>query len=288
MYEAKKRGRNNYIYFHPDMMQSPTQFLTRESELYQALQHNQFVLYYQPQYSFLENRITSVEALIRWQHPSKGMLSPAEIIPVAESSSLIVDIGNWVLSEACRQLDEWRANGLSDMRVAVNISIRQLASNQLPSLISSLLRQYMLPSHLLELEITESCLQNDATNIACLKDLEKLGVSISIDDFGTGYSCMSSLKYLPIRRLKIDQSFVRDIPDDQNDCAISSAILALGRQLNMQVIAEGVETVEQVKFLSALGCDELQGYYLSRPVAPQEIPELTKKIPIHIKSLIYI
>ena len=286
MYEAKKGGRNNYVYFHPEMMQNPAHFLTRERELHRALQQNQFVLYYQPQFSLRKKKVTSVEALIRWQHPDKGMLSPAEIIPVAEASSLIIEIGNWVLTEACRQLSEWRANGLCDIRVAVNISIRQLTCNQLPALITFLLRQYKLPSHLLELEITESCLQNDDANIACLKELEKLGVSISIDDFGTGYSCMSSLKHLPIHRLKIDQTFVRDIPGDQNDCAISSAIVALGRRLNMQVIAEGVETAEQVQFLMSLGCDELQGYYFSRPVTPREVFELTDKLSNKIMPLL--
>lgn len=284
MYEAKDSGRNRFLFYHPSLTQRAAHYLTREHELYIALEKNEFVLHYQPQFSSSDLRITGVEALIRWQHPVKGLLPPAEIVPVAEASGLIVAIGNWVLREACRQLSIWRAIGLTDLRIAVNISVRQFSDNYLPVLIANLLEEYKLPAHLLELEITESCLQNDLVNIACLQQLEKLGVSISIDDFGTGYSCMSSLKNLPIHRLKIDRSFIKDIPQDKNDCAIAAAILALAKELNLEVIAEGIETQEQVDFLAKSACTELQGFLFGKPVVPEQIPDLIKKQLNHIDT----
>jgi diguanylate cyclase (GGDEF)-like protein/PAS domain S-box-containing protein len=287
MYAAKNNGRNNYVFYHPDMTQSTAHYLTRERELYHALEEKEFELFYQPQCSPGKGVVTGVEALIRWHHPQLGLLSPGEVIPVAESSTLIINIGEWVLEDACRQLSEWREQGLGDIRVAVNISIRQLGDDQLPDFVAELLQRYLLPAHLLELEITESCLQNDAGYIMCLQRLAKLGVTISIDDFGTGYSCMSSLKHLPIGRLKIDQAFVRDIPMDNNDCAIASAILALGHQLNMEVVAEGVETMEQIEFLDAIGCDELQGYFFGKPGPADEIPVLVNQLGSRLGKLFH-
>ncbi len=285
MYEAKNKGRNSYAFYHPSLTQQAVHYMTRERELHHALMKNEFLLHYQPQYSLAKEKITGVEALIRWQHPVKGLLSSAEIIPVAETSRLIVEIGNWILTEACRQLNQWRAEGLNDLRIAVNISIRQLADKHLQKFIADLLQQYSLPAHLLELEITESCLQDELIYITCLEQLKDLGIPISIDDFGTGYSCLSSLKNLPIHRLKIDQSFVKNIPHDNNDCAIAAAILALAQKLNLQVTAEGIETYDQIDFLSNLGCDELQGYLLSKPVGPEQIPYLIKKLPGRLKAL---
>lgn len=285
MYEAKNKGRNSYAFYHPSLTQQAVHYMTRERELHHALMKNEFLLHYQPQYSLAQQKITGVEALIRWQHPVKGLLSPAEIIPVAETSRLIVEIGNWILTEACRQLNQWRAEGLNDLRIAVNISIRQLADKHLQKFIADLLQQYSLPAHLLELEITESCLQNELIYITCLEQLKNLGIPISIDDFGTGYSCLSSLKNLPIHRLKIDQSFVKNIPHDNNDCAIAAAILALAQKLNLQVTAEGIETYDQIDFLNNLGCDELQGYLLSKPVDPEQIPYLIKKLPDRLRAL---
>lgn len=175
MYEAKSNGRNRFLFYHPSLTQRAVHYLTREHELHLALEREEFLLYYQPQLSASELEITGVEALIRWQHPVKGLLSPAEIIPVAEVSGLILAIGNWVLREACRQLSVWRAAGFHDLRISVNISIRQFSDNHLPLFIAGLLAEYHLPAHLLELEITESCLQNDLVNITCLQQLEKLG-----------------------------------------------------------------------------------------------------------------
>lgn len=284
MYDAKNKGRNSYAFYHPSLTQKAVHYLTRERELHHALIKNEFVLHYQPQFSFSQRRITGVEALIRWQHPVKGLLSPAEIIPVAETSRLIVEIGNWILVEACKQLQQWRAEGFSELRIAVNISIRQLADKHLQQLIAELLKQHDLPAHLLELEVTESCLQNEVIYITNLEQLENLGIPISIDDFGTGYSCLSSLKNLPIRRLKIDQSFVKGIPHDSNDCAIAAAILAMAQKLNLQVTAEGIETYDQAYFLGNLGCHELQGYLLSKPVPAEQIPYLISKLPDRIDA----
>ncbi|MCB1950054.1 EAL domain-containing protein [Nitrosomonas sp.] len=276
MYQAKSGGRNMYAYYHPRLTQKASHFLVRERELYQALEKYEFTLHYQPQVSSSDRKITSVEALIRWQHPKKGLLFPAEIIPVAESSRLMIDIGSWVLSEACRQLSVWRSEGLYNLGIAVNMSIRQFSDTRLTKLIDQLLHKYSLPAHLLELEITESCLQDELVDNAYLRELEKSGVSISIDDFGTGYSCMSSLKNLPIHKLKIDRSFIKDIPRDKNDCAIAAAILALAKELNLKVIAEGIEFPEQVNFLDKHGCDEFQGFLFSKPVLPSKITELIK------------
>jgi len=281
MYKAKSDGRNRYAFYHPSLTQNAAHHLTREHELYLALERNELQLYYQPKFSSLGRRITGVEALIRWEHPVKGLLSPAEIIPVAERSKLIIAIGNWVLTEACRQLCQWRSEGYCDLAVAVNISIRQFSDTQLPKLIAKLIHRYALPSHLLELEITESCLQDELTNNASLQELENLGVSISIDDFGTGYSCMSSLKSLPIHKLKIDHSFIKDIPLDRNDCAIAAAILALSKELNLKVVAEGIEKPEQIDFMDDHGCDELQGFLLGKPVPAAQIPGLIKQSAVN-------
>lgn len=284
MYEAKNNGKNNYAFYHAALTQKAAHHLTREQELHHALARQQFMLYYQPQFSPTEKRITGVEALIRWQHPANGLLLPIDIIPIAETSRLIIDIGNWVLTEACKQLSQWQANGVSDLRIAVNISIRQLADKNFHNFIAKLLHQYALPAHLLELEVTESCLQDELIYINCLEQLENLGLSISIDDFGTGYSCLSSLKNLPIHRLKIDQSFVRGIPNDDNDCAIAAAIMVLAQKLGLEVIAEGIEAQEQIAFLTELGCNELQGYLFSKPVAAEQIPELIKNLAIRLSA----
>lgn len=285
MYEAKKNGRNNYAFYHPGLTQRAAHHLTRERELHHALINDEFLLYFQPQFSLINKEIIGVEALIRWKHPKRGLLLPAEIIPVAETSRLIIDIGNWVLKEACKQLHQWRTDGLDNLRMSVNVSIRQLADNNLQKFIAKLLHQYSLPAHSLELEITESCLQNELIYISCLEQLKKLGILISIDDFGTGYSCLSSLKNLPIHRLKIDQSFVKGIPLDKNDCAIATAVLALAQKLNLQVTAEGIETYDQITFLLGHGCNELQGYWLSKPISPKHIPDLIRDFPDQLADL---
>ena len=280
MYAAKNRGRNRFSFYSPEMTRQTAHYLNRENELRSALKNAEFQLFYQPQVDSTSHKLIGLEALIRWVHPLKGMLPAGEVIPVAESSKLIVEIGEWVLNEACRQLRFWQDNCVNTVRVAINISIHQLSDGNLPVLIESLLEKYRLDASMLEIEITESCLQDDEICILTLNKLKQLGLTISIDDFGTGYSCMSSLKHLPIDRLKIDQAFVSDIPEQIDDCAIASAIIALGHQLNMQIIAEGVETEAQAKFLRDINCDELQGYLFSKPMSAQQTTKyLIQNIP---------
>lgn len=267
MYAAKESGRGRFAFYSPEMTEHTAHYLTRENELRTALEHNQFQLFYQPQIDTAHGLLCGMEALIRWQHPERGLLCASEIIPVAESSALIIEIGNWVAQEACKQLAEWIAEGLTPVRIAINTSIRQLADGKLPLHITRLLDQHQLPAELLEIEVTESCLQDSDACLATLNKLKQIGLSISIDDFGTGYSCMSSLKMLPIHRLKIDQSFVKDIPQQADDCAIASAIVALGHQLNLKIVAEGVENKAQADYLAQINCDELQGHFFSKPMS---------------------
>lgn len=222
--------------------------------------------------------------MIRWQHPEMGLVSAFEIIPVAETSDLIVSIGNWVIDEVCRQCEEWRKNDVQIDRVAINASPRQLQDIQFVGILAAAMRRHKIAPHVIEVEITESCLQDNEESVRTLNELEKLGVTISIDDFGTGYSCLSSLRSLPIHRLKIDQAFVRDIPEDESACAIASAIVALSQQLDMAVIAEGIETIEQADYMESIGCQELQGYLYSRPVPADEIVSLVMEDKKRISS----
>ncbi|ALO45763.1 two-component system response regulator [Pseudohongiella spirulinae] len=276
MYSAKTMGRGCYSFYQPQMTRQVAHYLNREQELRNALQNNEFVLHYQPQFSADELSIIGVEALIRWQHPEAGLLSAAEVIPVAEHSNLIVDVGKWVIGEACRQYRTWVDAGLPGVRIAVNVAVRQLKDPQFVSIVADALAAHAMPGEFLELEVTESSLQNSEDSVSALRRIESLGVTISIDDFGTGYSCMSSLKLLPIHRLKVDQSFVRDIPGDRNDCAIATAIIVLGHELGLQVIAEGIETREQSEFICAAGCDELQGYLFSKPLPAESLADLLR------------
>lgn len=277
MYAAKGSGRNNYSFYRPEMTDHTALYLVRERELRAALEEQQFVLYYQPQYSAKNGDIVGLEALIRWRHPDRGLLAAAEIIPVAETSSLIVDIGEWVIQSVCRQLRYWIDAGHHPPRVAINSSVRQLESKHFVYHLCSCLEEYRISSQLIEIEVTESCLQESEQVLNCLSELQKKGVTISIDDFGTGYSCLSSLKALPIHKLKIDQSFVRDIPGDESDCAIAAAITALARQMRLAVVAEGIETEAQADFMRTIGCDELQGYLLAYPSPAENISLLLKR-----------
>jgi len=274
MYSAKKSGRRRYTFYQPKMTAQTAHYLYRERELRHAIQHREFVMHYQPLYNAENSEIVGLEALIRWQHPDMGLVAAAEIIPIAEMSNLIIDIGSWVIDEVCRQYGEWFKTTRKPMRIAVNVSPRQLSESRFASIVAGALERHGIPAECLELEITESCLQNNEIGIRCLRELERLGVTISIDDFGTGYSCLSSLKSLPINRLKIDRAFVSDIPENKSDCAIASAIIALGKQLNLSVIAEGIETREQADFMRHEGCNELQGYLFSKPVGALEVETL--------------
>jgi EAL domain-containing protein (putative c-di-GMP-specific phosphodiesterase class I) len=251
--------------------------LTLQNEIRKAIQHREFQLYYQPQYDLGTGQIVGLEALIRWNHPERGMVSPAEFIPAAEESGLIVQLGEWVLEEACRQNKAWQDAGLPPIPVSVNLSMRQFAQHGLTGNVANVLRQTSLDSRYLQLEITESMTMDVERALQCLNELTELGVKISIDDFGTGYSSFSYLKNLPIARLKIDRSFVRDILQDPNDAAIVAAIIAMAHNLQLQVIAEGVETEDQVKFLRSHRCDEMQGFFGSPPLPAERIESLLWK-----------
>ena len=237
-----------------------------------ALDTNQLRLLYQPKVSVRTGAMTGVEALVRWEHPERGLLLPDLFIPLAEDSGLIRHIGRWVLHTACAQALAWQADGVGPIRVAVNLSPRQFSDERLVIEIAHALAQTELPAHLLEVEITESMMMENPERAAeTLREIKDMGVHVSIDDFGTGYSSLARLKKFPIESVKIDRSFIRDIAVDPDDAAIVSAVIAMAHSLRLKVIAEGVETPEQVKFLRERGCDEIQGFYYSRPVTPAEI-----------------
>lgn len=264
MYHAKDHGKNNFQFF-TEQMNARAQFhFNMEKDLRLALERNEFELYYQPQLSLHDQSLTGLEVLLRWHHPQRGMVSPAEFIPIAEESGLIVPIGAWVLRSTCAQAKAWRAQGLAEVPLAVNLSIRQLRDSGLIALLAELMQQP--ESWQLELELTESLMLHDAAAATkFIAEARQMGVQFSIDDFGTGYSSLGYLKKLSLDRLKIDQSFVHDIQVDPEDAAIVRSIINLAHGLNLKVVAEGVETAEQMSFLHAAGCDEVQGYYISRP-----------------------
>jgi EAL domain-containing protein (putative c-di-GMP-specific phosphodiesterase class I) len=270
MYQAKELGGNNYQFFTAELNVRVQRRFALESSLRQALDRNEFLLHYQPQIDLASGAIIGAEALIRWQHPEWGLVPPAEFIPLAEETGLIFPIGQWVLTEACAQARAWREAG-HPLRVAINLSGRQLAQKGCAAEIERAIGEQRLAREALELEITESLLMQDLDQTATtLAALAALGLTITMDDFGTGYSSLSYLKRLPIDTLKIDQSFVRDIHRDPDDAAIVQAIIAMSHSLGIRVIAEGVETAEQLAFLERHRCDSVQGFYLGRPLPPAQ------------------
>ncbi|WP_159887491.1 putative bifunctional diguanylate cyclase/phosphodiesterase [Paenibacillus puerhi] len=271
---AKEKGRNNYQLFNSQMKSASLEKLTLERELRQALLREELLLHYQPQMDIESGRIVGFEALVRWAHPERGLVSPGHFIPFAEESGLIVPIGEWVLREACRQNKEWQDAGYAPPPVSVNLSTRQFLQHNLAGRVAEVLKVTGLDPNQLELEITESCTMDVEYAIEQMHELKRLGVKISIDDFGTGYSSLSYLKKFPIDKLKIDQSFVRDIMTDPNDAAIVASIIAMTGHLSLKVIAEGVETEEQLQFLHRNQCDEIQGYYFSPPLPVQKVQQL--------------
>ena len=271
MYRAKEIGRNTYQYFSIDMNTKASERLALETDLRHALEREEFLVHYQPQVDLNTGQIIGMEALVRWQHPDLGLVPPAKFIPLAEDTGLIAPIGEWVLRTACAQNKAWQTAGLPPIRVGVNLSARQFQCQNLVEMIVRILKETGLDPTYLELELTESVLmQNTEAIIATLCELDAMGINISIDDFGTGYSSLSYLKRFPINRLKIDQSFVRDITTDPDDAAIVTAIITLAHSLKLKVIAEAVETEEQLAFLRSLNCDEMQGYLFSRPLPMDE------------------
>jgi diguanylate cyclase (GGDEF)-like protein/PAS domain S-box-containing protein len=266
MYRAKELGRDGIAVFSSEMAADVKKKLSRTDELRQALIRDEFVLHFQPQVDVRTGRIVGAEALIRWNHPSAGLVYPGDFISLAEETGLIVPIGAWVLQTACRSAMAWRDKGLPPIRISVNVSARQFQEAGLIETVAAALKDSGLDPAWLELELTESLIMKDLVgSVARMHELEQLGVRLAVDDFGTGYSSLSALKRFPLSRLKIDRSFVADIPDDADDMAITSAIISLAQKLGLEVIAEGVETEEQARFLIESGCNEIQGYLLGRP-----------------------
>jgi diguanylate cyclase (GGDEF)-like protein/PAS domain S-box-containing protein len=275
MYQAKGNGRNNYQFFTHEMNRRTLERMAIKNKLSHALERNELFLLYQPQVDLQSGRIIGAEALVRWDHPLYGNVLPAQFIPIAEENGLISPIGEWVLREACRQNQEWRKLGLMKITMAVNLSVVQFRQKNLGEIIKDILHESGLAPSGLELEITEGVVMQDAeAAILLLEDMKEMGLKLSVDDFGTGYSSLSYLKRFPIDKFKIDQSFVHDLATDTDDAVIVSTIISMAHSLKLKVIAEGVETAEQLAFLKQQGCDEIQGYYFSQPISAEEFTKL--------------
>jgi diguanylate cyclase (GGDEF)-like protein len=277
MCREKETGGNSYLYYLPSMNVHTLERLELESDLGHALERGEFLLHYQPMVDVASGLITGVEALLRWRHPVRGLVAPLEFIPLAEETGLIVAIGEWVLATACAQTRTWQIQGLTDLKVAVNLSARQFADPLFLSRLTQIVRDSGLNPSSLELEITESVVMSRGEcAVIALEQLKSLGVQLVIDDFGTGYSSLAYLKRFPIDTLKVDRSFIRDIPGDSSDRKITRAIIAMAHSLKLKVVAEGVETAEQLKFLRAQRCDSVQGYLLHRPLPENEVAEVLR------------
>jgi EAL domain-containing protein (putative c-di-GMP-specific phosphodiesterase class I) len=277
MYHAKDNGRNNFQYFTPRMNEVAHARLLLETRLRRAIRQQEFVLHYQPVVSARTGGIVGMEALVRWQDPELGLVLPGQFIGVAEDAGLIDALGAWVLHEACRQSREWHDAGLTSLPVAVNLSAKQFRNRTLLETVSEALERSGLEPRYLELEIIETLLMEQSEQTAgLLERLNAMGLPLSIDDFGTGHSSLSCLTRFPIHKLKIDQSFVRDIGFDPADVAITSAVIALAHSLQLKVLAKGVETREQLEFLRQQGCHELQGYLFSEPLPAPELVALVR------------
>jgi diguanylate cyclase (GGDEF)-like protein/PAS domain S-box-containing protein len=282
MYRAKEDGKNNYKFYSEEMNTHSFERLALETSLRRGLERSEFLLHYQAKLDLRTERITGVEALVRWQHPEMGLVPPAQFIPLAEETGLIVPIGKWVLNTACAQNVAWQREGLPPLHMAVNLSARQFADEDLVKDIAAALESTGLKPELLELELTESMvIQNTERAGRVLAEIKKMGVRLAIDDFGVGYSSLTHLKRFPIDTLKVDRSFIRDLPQDPEDRAITEAIIAMGKSLKLTVVAEGVETLDQQTFLHDHACDEMQGFFFSKPIAGGEFAELLRK---HIKG----
>jgi diguanylate cyclase (GGDEF)-like protein len=278
MYQAKALGRDNFQFYTAQMNTEVHERISLQIELRQGIARGQFQLAYQPQIDIQSGRVFAAEALVRWNHPVQGSLPPSRFIPIAEESGLIVPLGDWVLHAACRQNKAWQDAGMPPISVCVNVSPRQFKEKNWIQRVRHALEESGLEPQYLELELTESLIMQDAQQaIATMRELQAVGVHFSIDDFGTGYSSLSALKSFPVARLKIDRSFVRNLPHDENDRGIATAVISLGQKLNMRVIAEGVETDAQLEFLTANHCDEIQGFHFSRPVAPEALADLLRR-----------
>lgn len=272
MYQAKDSGRDQFYTYTAELTADALRKFALETDLRNALAKNELTVYYQPQTSLHNNEVIGFEALLRWQHPHRGWVSPTVFIPMAEDIGMIEQIGDWVLSEACHQVSRWRRQGVGDFCISVNFSARQLMNLDLVGRVIELLEATGNPANAIEIEVTESAVMEHADRcIAVLKSLNEYGIPVAVDDFGTGYSSLSYLKRLPLQKVKIDRSFVNDLPHDQDDSALVAAIIAMAHSLGLYVVGEGVETVDQLEFLRDHGCDSVQGYYLGRPMPVAEV-----------------
>lgn len=270
MYRSKDMGRNAYCFYQKNMAKDAGERLEVEAALRLAITRGELLLHYQPQIQIADGSLYGLEALVRWQHPVWGLVSPARFIPIAEESGLIDAVGTWVLNEACRQMAAWRELGMAPAHISVNLSAGQFQHGDVPALVAETLARHALPASMLTLEITESLMVVDGNDKAleALKALDAMGISLAIDDFGTGYSSLGYLKRFPVSELKLDQSFVRDLNEDEGDRALASAVVRIGQSLRLTVVAEGVETAEQLGFLHSQGCDVAQGYFFAKPMSP--------------------
>ncbi len=268
---AKKNGRNNFQFYKQSMTEEATHRLQIENQLNYALKNGEIKLWYQPQYHSVGRQPRSVEALLRWKKADGSFVSPSEFIPIAEESGKILEIGSWVLIEACKQCSKWMSEGI-EIPISVNISAVQLQSSGFVDFVKGTLEQYNLSPHLIILEVTETALMNnEELALGRIKQLSELGIKASLDDFGTGYSSLSLLKKVSVSEIKIDKSFVDGLPCDSDDESICSSIISVAHNMGLKVVAEGVETLEQIRALEEMGCDKLQGYYFSAAVEPIEI-----------------
>jgi EAL domain-containing protein (putative c-di-GMP-specific phosphodiesterase class I) len=280
MYFAKKEGKNNFQFYSNELKAQSLERLVLETNLRSALDNNELRLEYQAQINLKSQSICGVEALLRWDNPDLGSVPPGQFIPVAEETGLIVPIGRWVLMTACEQAMAWQRQGLPHVCMAVNLSARQFASNEILEHIAEVLDQTGLQPELLELEITEGMVMQDPERaVKRLTAIKQMGVRLAIDDFGTGYSSLGQIKNFPVDTLKVDRSFIRDLPAYTEDRAITEAIIAMAHTLSLTVIAEGVETIEQAEYLRDHACDEMQGFYFSRPIRPEDFAELLRTTP---------
>jgi diguanylate cyclase (GGDEF)-like protein len=288
MYYAKAAGRNTYKFYTPEMNARTKYLLDLSTELRTALEKDQLELLYQPLLDIGKNKVVAAEALLRWTHPKYGSISPQEFIPLAEDTGLILPIGEWVLRKACAEAKKWHNAGFTNISVAVNLSSQQFKNKDITSLIQNILRESQLDPKYLDLELTEGIImENTQVFLNAMQELKKIGVNLVIDDFGTGYSSLSYLKMFPVDKIKIDKSFIDGIPQDANDEAIVRAILAMAKQLNLQVVAEGIERKEQLEFLKQYACEEGQGFLFSRPISAQAFMQLlTQKVQKTKKTIL--
>nr|WP_274598101.1 MULTISPECIES: EAL domain-containing protein [unclassified Pseudomonas] len=277
MYHAKKSGRNNFKFYTAEMNESAVKRLQTETLLRGALDRDEFILHFQPKVSLADGSISGLEALLRWNHPELGLVSPADFIPMLEDTGLIIPVGEWVIRKVCETLKRWEDNNLGVVPIAVNLSARQLQVKGLAKIVRHILEEYGIHPALLEFELTESVLMIEPESaVEILREIKSYGIGLSVDDFGTGYSSLAYLKRFPIDTLKIDRMFIKDITSNHEDAAITRAVIVLAHELDLNVIAEGVETSDQLELLVKHGCDQIQGYLFSKPVTSDECAAMIK------------